>query len=226
MSRIVLAGGTDIAEMVLFSVDDLPSGGADDDTLAAMEGRKQAIRMPTGGDGRYLLHVYVDEDIPAEIKRHCLADDALTTELLLNSGRIAFGGAESAYADYEPNPYIRTDASIPTGKYEAVAFHTEYPDDLVEEAVENAIGPDGKRVEDFTTHIIIGTVGLAFASLILGGLIARPVGFGAAALAVLGGRLWYKSYTGSDKYKRIDALRLEVENEFPSIVVQLHHCGR
>ena len=226
MSRIVLAGGTDIAEMVLFSVDDLPSDGADDEALAAMEGRRQAIRMPTGADGRYLLHLYVDEEIPAEIKKHCVADDALTSELLLKSGRIAFGGAESAYAEFEANPYIRTDASIPPGKYEALAFHTEYPDDLVEEAVQNVIGPDGKRVEDFTIRIVIGTIGLAFASLILGGLIARPVGFGAAALAVIGGRLWYKSYTGSDKYKRIDALRLEVENEFPSIVVQLNHRGR
>ena len=225
MSKFLLAGGTDVAEVVLFSVDDLPSGGADDETLSNLVGKKQAIRMPTGGDGGYLLHLYVDNEIPEVLKQHCAADDALKSEFLARSGQIAFGGAESTFADFEPNPNIRSDTSIPPGMYDAVVCHTEFPDDLVEDAVEKVIGPAGKRAEGFSTNIIIGTVGLAIASLVLGGFVARSLAFGGAAAAVIGGILWYKSYTGSDEYKRIGEQRLEAENEFPSIVIQLLNRG-
>lgn len=46
-----MEGGTDIAEMVLFSVDELPPERVSEETLAELEANNQAIRMPTGADG-------------------------------------------------------------------------------------------------------------------------------------------------------------------------------
>lgn len=225
MSRIVLEGGTDVAEMVLFSVDELPSGGVSEDALAVLVNKNQAIRMPTGGDGGYLLHLYVGEEIPDEIEQYCVADDVLKSEFRANSGRIAFGGSESAFTNFEPNPNTRADSRIPPGSYDAVAHHTEYPEELIEDAVENVIGTDGIRTEDLPTKIIIGTVGLAVVLFILGSFIAKSLAFGAAAATVIGGRHWYRSYTHSDNYKRIDAQRREVEYEYPCIVIQLSKRG-
>jgi hypothetical protein len=181
--------------------------------------------MPTGGDGSHLLYLYVDEEIPDEIGQYCVKDDALKSEFRANTGQIAFGGSESAFTKFEPNSYTRADTKVPPGLYDAVAHHTEYPDKLIEDAVENAIGPDGMRLENFLTNIIIGTVVLTIAVLILGSFIAKSLGFGAAAAAVIGGRHWYRSYIRSDKYKRIDAQRREVEYEYPSIVIQLIKRG-
>ena len=219
--EIALEGGTDVAEMVLFSTDNLPSGCTDDEALSELVDRNEAIRMPTGADGRYLLHLYLDVEIPEAIRRYCVTDDAKKTTFLAESGRIAFGGAESTFVEFKPNPYVREDTHIAPGRYDAVAYHTEYPDDLVEDAVQDAIGPDGKRVEDIATYIIIGTVAAAITGLILGSVVARPVGFGAAAVTVVVGRLSYKSYVGSDTYKKFDALRTKIQRKFPSIAIQL-----
>ena len=227
VSKIVLEGGSDVAEMVLFSIDEIPPARVSEKTLAGLEANNQAIRMPTGGDGGYLLHLYVDEQVPDEVMQYCIEDDALTAEFRANSGQIAFGGAESTFAEFNPNDNIRTDTRIAPGVYDAVAFHTDHPDDLVEDAVEKVIGPDGKRAEDVSTYIIIGTVVLAFAFYILGSAIAqtRAVGLVLAAIVVIAGRLWYKSHARSEHYRKADALRREVHLEYPSIVIRLTKRG-
>ncbi len=221
MSRIVLEGGTDVAEVVLFSVDELPSGGVSEDTLCGLVDKNQAIRMPTGGDGGYLLHLYVDEEVPDEIGQYFVKDGVLKSEFRANSGRVAFGGAESTFTEFEPNPNIRSDTRLPPGLYDTAAHHTEYPDELLEDAVEKFIGQNGMSTENFSFKIIIGTVVLTMAFLILGGFIAKLFAFGSAAATVIGGILWNRFYTHSDKYKRIDAQRREVEYEYPSIVIHL-----
>ena len=48
VSKIVLEGGTDVAEMVLFSVDEIPPERVSEEALAGLEANNQAIRMPTG----------------------------------------------------------------------------------------------------------------------------------------------------------------------------------
>ena len=111
--------------------------------------------------------------------------------------------------------------------YDAVALRTDHPDELVEDAVEKAIGPDGKRTEDVATYIIIGTVVLALAALILGSAIAqnRAVGVALAATVVIAGRLWYKSHVRTSQYQKAEALRRDVQLEYPSIVIQLTRQG-
>lgn len=223
MSKIVLEGGTDVAEMVLFSVDEIPPERVSEKTLAALEANHQAIRMPTGADGGYLLHLHVDEQVPDEIMQYCIKHDALAAEFRASSGQIAFGGAESTFADFEPNDNIRTDARIPPGVYDAVAFHTDHSDDLIEGAIEKAIGHDGKRAESTSSNIVIGTVVLAFVSLILGGAIAQShaVGLVLAAIVVIAGRLWYRSHARAENYKKADVLRRDVHLEYPNIVIRL-----
>jgi hypothetical protein len=227
VSKIVLEGGTDVAEMVLFSVDEIPPERVSEKTLAGLEANNQAIRMPTGADGGYLLHLYVDERVSDKVMQYCIQDDALTAAFRANSGQIAFGGAESTFAEFEPNDNIRTDTLIGSGVYDAVAFRTDYPDDLIEDAVEKAIGPDGKRAESVSTYIIIGTVVLALASLILGSAITQTpaVGVVLAAIVVIAGRLRYKSHTRTDQYQEADALRRDIQLEYPSIVIQLTKRG-
>lgn len=220
MSRIILEGGTDVAEMVLFSVDELPSGGADNDTLSNLVSNEQAIRMPTGANGAYLLHLYVDDEVPNPVIQYCVLDDALESKIRVKSGQIAFGGAESTFAEFEPNPNIRADSGLAQGVYDAIGYRTDFPDELVAGAVENVIGRDGMRAVNFPGKIILGTVVLTILLLIIG-FSANPIARGGAVAVVIGGVLWFKFYTGSDKFKRLNAQKLEVEYEYPSIVVQL-----
>lgn len=131
MTHLRLPGGTDVAEMALFDVDALPAARPDDSTVAALEASNRLVRFPTGGDGGYLLHLYVDEPIPAELQRYCLADDKLTGAFRTEQGNVAFGGIESTFVGFKPNRHIRADGAIPQGEYCYTAFHTEFPDELV-----------------------------------------------------------------------------------------------
>lgn len=223
MSRLILEGGTDVAEVALFSVDDLARTGDSKESLAELEERERAIRLPTGGDGAFLLHLYVEESIPADVKEFCVESDALTSDFEALSGCIAFGGAESAFSDYKPNPNIRSDTRIPPGRYSATAFHTDYPDDLIEDAIESAIGANGVRKLDFAGRMIMIIVGLVLIVPTLMIVLFRSpsLAFVSALASVIGGALWYRTYTRTDDYKELTRRSAEIQQEYPSIVIRL-----
>lgn len=113
MTTIYLPAGTDVAEMALFDVDAIPCKlPCDVEDFSELASLGQLIRFPTGADGGYLLHLFVDEPIPEDTKRYCRADDQLTGEFCTSEGRIAFGGLESAYAEFKHNANIRADGII------------------------------------------------------------------------------------------------------------------
>lgn len=223
MSKLILEGGTDVAEVALFSVDDLPRMGDFKVVLAELEERERAIRLPTGGDGAYLLHLYVEESIPVDVKQYCVDGDALTSDFETESGHIAFGGAESAFSDYKPKPNIRSDARVPAGRYTVAACHTEYPDDLIENAIESEIGASGVRKLDFASTIIMTVVGLVLAlpMLMIVLFFSPSVAFGSALASILGGVFWYRSYTGTDEYKTLTRQAQDIQRDFPSLVFSL-----
>lgn len=215
-----MEGGTDVAEMVLFSVDDCPPNTADNETLAALETTGHAIRLPTGADGGYLLHIYVDQSAPDSLKQHCVVDDSKKCRFQTATGRIAFGGAESTFQQFQPNANIRADSAIEPGVYDAVAYRTEYPDELIEEAVRAKIGRAGTRAVDFPGSIILVTVAATIGAL-LAGFVIGVAAVGLVAAALVGGVVWFRSYTRSDKFKGFMAEKREVEHEYPSVLVEM-----
>ena len=56
MAKLILPGGTDVAEMALFSVDALPAQPPQPAELDALEAQGSLVRFPAGSDGGYLLH--------------------------------------------------------------------------------------------------------------------------------------------------------------------------
>jgi hypothetical protein len=220
MPRIVLEGGTDIADVLLFGTDDLPTGKIDDNRLSRLIDSNRAIRMPTGGDGGYLLHLYVDDEIPDDTKQYCVADNTIESEFNAGSGRIAFGGAESACSDFSPNANIRSDAEIPPGRYRAIAYRTEFPDDLVASAIEHAIGPEGERAMAVPGKIVLGTIAATVLFVVVG-INVNAMGLLGALVLVGGGVTWYKSYTGSAEYRELEAKQKMAQIDYPSIVIRL-----
>src|SRR5947209_7596025 len=98
--QLALAGGTDVAEVALFSTDSLPGKrDLNGEVLADLERSKGMVRFPTGSDGAYLLHLYVNQEVPSSILAHCLQDDTKAGSFLAASGAVAFGGVESAACD-------------------------------------------------------------------------------------------------------------------------------
>ncbi len=219
MSRLVLAGGTDVGEMAFFSADALPPK-ADDASLAELVTADGAIRLRAGADGPYLLHVYVDEAPPPEIEAWLDTSDKLEGNFESGSGQVAFGGVESACSDFEPNPAIRTDAEIPPGRYRAIAFHTDYPDERLEEQVEARIGKAGADKLRRPGNIFI-VAALLVVSMIIMGVADTPWYFAGAAVLAAAAWLWIRSITGTAEFRDLEREKLDVEQRFPSIVIAL-----
>jgi hypothetical protein len=130
--KLVFPGGTDVAEMALFSVDAPPADrNADADSLRRMEAEGSITRFDTDADGGYLLHAYVDEPIPEDIVEYCDTTDPKTGRLDLRDARIGFGGAESLFRSFNPNSKLRTDATAARGENVLRVFYDfawELPD--------------------------------------------------------------------------------------------------
>ncbi len=219
MTRLVLAGGTDVAELAFFSCDALPEK-VDDTSLQRLEAVDGAIRLRTGTDGPYLLHLYVDEVPPPDIEAWLASGDKLEDEFDSGSGRVAFGGAESACSDFEPNPAIRTDAEIPPGRYRAVAFHTDYPDERLDEHVEARIGKAGADKLRRPGNIFVGAA-LLIVSMIILGFADTPWYFAGAAAVTVAAWAWIRSIRGTAEYQELERAKRDVEQRFPSIVITL-----
>ena len=212
MPRLVLPGGTDVAEMAVFSVDALPRR-SDRATLGRLEDQGSLIRFGTGADGAYLLHAYVEEPIPVDLLKYCNVADRRTARLSAPDGRIAFGGSESAYGEFKSNPAIRTDAQIPPGNYDVVAYHTDYPDELMESAVRARIGAPAQRLLNRPRYIIGAGVVLTVAFL----FVDRWYAAGVAATTVVANVVFFKH----PKIKQLESEKRTVELEYPSIVLSM-----
>ena len=214
MAKLVLAGGTDVAEMALFDVDALVRDRPDSDDIKNIETRGSALRFPTGADGGYLLHAYLDEPIPADLLKYCVAGDRKSAILTVSSGNIGFGGIESLYSTFKSNANIRADGKVVAGNYDVTAYRTEYPDQLIEDAVKSRIGSSGTRIEKLPGYIIpialVSTIAAFFAS-----------GWLAALCAVLVGVTTLVVYFRTPLVRRISNARRDVEMGYPSIVVHM-----
>lgn len=220
MSKLVLEGGTDVAEVALFCVDGIPETLSDEESVTEMQNRRTLIRLPTGADGGYLLHLYVAEAIQDETRKYCVEEDKLTGEFITKGGNVGFGGLESTYSKFEPNKNIREDGKIEQGSYLYSAFHTDFPDEFIEEAIHNEIGPEGVRKLDVSGKIVLAGV-VAFLALLFFAFKSSYAFFLGAFAVVPLTMFAFKKYTGTESFKRIEKLKHEVEKHFPSIVIQL-----
>ena len=215
MPHHCLPAGTDVAEMALFDVDAVPqSQPPDAEGLAELASQGRLVRLPTGGDGGYLLHLYVDESPPEEVMRYCQAEDKLAGQFTSSKGNIAFGGAESAFRDFKPNHYIRSDAKIPSGRYNFTAFHTDIPDEIIDQAI---------RVERSPTEVLLSRAPLAITltSLGLAGASATFRQFVLAGIVLALGYLAFKVFKRLPAFKELAARREEAQLKFPSILIEL-----
>jgi hypothetical protein len=218
--KLILEGGTDVAQVALFCREDLPDSTPNDESVSAMEQRDTLIRLSTGADGAYLLHLYVDEPIEEHVFRFCVQDDSLSGRFTTKNGKVGFGGLESTSSQFTPNNNIRADGEIAQGSYQYTAYHTEYPDEHIEGAVIDAIGNEGMRYLNRPTLILWPTL-LAVAILLVL-TISRSLLFAIPAILVaMAGGLLYIRYVRSAKYLQLQQQKREVERNYPGIVIRL-----
>jgi hypothetical protein len=232
MTCLRLPGGTDIAEMALFDVDALPQKQPRNQSfIAPLVEQERLVRFPTGADGGYLLGLFINEPIPADIKRYCDLDDPLTGYFRTTGGRIAFGGSESAYAQFKPNSNIRADGVIEPGRYAYTAYHTDVPDEVYEQMVPHIERTTGEWWLEVAPVPVFLMFAAAFGALIFGVLINVPSLRAWALAALAGGFIAVKARRKMPVYQTLMAKREQDRREEelhapPSIVIELRSMDR
>ncbi len=146
--RFVIEAGTDAAEVILFDPESLPAdfdAQVQDDPAAVLErlmGEGRAFVTETGGDGRFLLHAYVNEPVPVELGEHT-RDPRVIDPFLAASGRLYFAGVEYAFRNddsfLQKYPHMGGYFEVPPGVYKLTMYRTEYPGGLQEERLRQQV---------------------------------------------------------------------------------------
>ena len=201
--------------MALFDVDALPqSRSPDGEGLDELVSRKRLIRLPTDGDGGYLLHLYVDEPPPQKVMQYCLSEDSLTGQFTATGGRIAFGGVESTFQGFKPNRFIRSDAVVPAGSYAFTAYRTDIPDEVVAQAAQVASTSKERWLDRAPLIVTLTTLGLAFACAVFRSLFS-------AGLVLVLGYFSFKAVKRLPGQGALAARREETQLDSPSIVIEM-----
>lgn len=201
--------------MAFFDVDSLPqSRPPNGEGLDELASRERLIRFPTGGDGGYLLHLYIDEPTPEQVMRYCLTEDELAGQFTTTGGRIGFGGVESAFQDFKPNRFIRSDAVIPASCYTFTAYRTDIPDEVITQAIQVASTSSERWLDRAPLMVTLSTLGLTVA-------FAAIKGFLAAGAVLLLGTFFFKAVKHLPGQGALAARREEAQLDFPSIVIEM-----
>jgi len=217
MSKLILEGGTDVAEMAVFCSDSVPENISNNEIIEKLEAEKKLVRLPTGADGGYLLHLYINENIGENISKYCDKNDIIKKEITISKGNISFGGIESAVHDFKPNKNIRSDAKIPKGVYSATFFKTDYPENLVEDTILESVGENNLKYANLPTYVIAISFFLSILLLVL--TFNTNAYYGLILLTYVSAvYYWFKKFTSSKKYIGIEKSIKAVNLEFPNIV--------
>jgi hypothetical protein len=219
MAHLRLPAGTDVAEMALFDTEALPaSRELDGERLDELASKNRLIRFPTGGDGGYLLHLFVNEDVPPSIQRYCLEHDKLEGKFSTASGRIAFGGVESVHHEFKQNSNIRTDVTIGPGTYEYAAYRTDFPDELVTQA--SRVGRTREEVwlDRAPLIAVLSTIAIAVTLAVF-----QHYLFAGVSLAA--GYFVARWLARRPTYLKIQTRRRDAQLDFPSMVIALRDAA-
>ncbi len=215
MSVLKFSAGTDVAEMALFDADAATDAEAlDSEAVDQIANSGRLIRFPTGGDGGYLLHLFIDEHIPNELKEFCSEEDVRSGVYRQVGKSIAFGGLESVRKNFKPNQFIRSDSAFNPGEYKFTAYWTEIPNHIVSARIESSISPEERRL--MKIPIATTLVAALFAAVLIG--LGKQL-FGAIALFAAYGVI--RKLSGSQAYQRVKEKMCQAQLGFPNMVIEM-----
>jgi len=223
----VLEAGTDAATLSLFCPAALPADfdirkqkdGPEILWPLAKEGHYHC--MNTGADGAYLLHLFEGEDAPDSLKPY-LREPVELPSFPIPTGRVYFTGAEYIFrnddAELKKHPHMGTSAEVKPGLWKVTLFRTEYPDEMVEELVEKAMGKRLYKLSESMGCLIwlavLAAIGAAVSYRFL-----KPLSWLAFVAPVLLIFLALPFVLGRSKsFRDAGIKRKEIEIQFPSIV--------
>lgn len=221
----ILTAGTDVASVLLFDPASLPDGvdGCKDpgDLFPKLEKQGRLCWISTDGDGRYLLHVYVEEAPPEGLAR-LLKDPIRIEAFSVASGKLYFAGAEYGFhlddSMLRKHPHMGSFCEIASGSYALELYRAESASEALSARFAEMATPSEASLHGAFGGLVALAVIAVLAALISvfflpwkwwGRCIAGPAVL--LTLAAMG--VW-----ASKTYQNAEKKWQEVQREFPSLV--------
>ena len=235
MQRII--AGTDIAKMGVWDADSdklcPPDSDLDSllDSLSDRAARGELRAFDIGADGSGFVDVYIDEEVPDDIRELFVAkiDDGM---ILVPSGRLRVDGIECLLNGESEDSKLQNIVVLPPGKYEIVCWRCDDESDArvadSEKKLKKIVGADDVEFYDKlnTSQLVFGCLSpfltFAVAIFFIRWFFALPLSI---FVFILSFHLSEWLVTLSKRYRelasKIPDLRERLEP--PSIVIKLHH---
>lgn len=229
--RFVIGTSTDVACVGLGDLTLLPSlkvGSWRDyertrtDAMAA----GSVCLVQTGSDGSFLVHLFVEEQPPAELEPY-LFDPIVVERLRVPSGRLRVAG-EECFSDPHMAEAIAgagEDIRIEPGDYHLTAFRSDAGDKLLDVRFREQATAAQRRAWSFENNLSAVCVFATFASVIVGGLVyLRTASITASVIPLfVAAALWLarQAYCRRGAYRSAEKLYRTIELDLPSIAAVL-----
>ncbi len=181
-------------------------------------------RADLRANGTQRVHLFVDEDPPAELHSHFVESFSVDA-FQIRSGRLLVGGEECLSGAEPPSAALGREIDVPPGLYELTAFRVASRKEVTEQRWNRESSPEQRRAWARGDALAASWMASAVAGAAGGLLVYRSTEslLSACALllvpaAVLGYTRWYRS--GAD-FQAAEALFQAIESDQPSFVVVL-----
>lgn len=232
--RHVVEAGTDAAAVLLFDPAALPPDfdrrAAEDpaDLLDELHQAGTVFSTDTGGDGRYLLHAYVDEPVSPHLEPF-LRDPVVVESFPVPGGQLYFSGAEYGFREdasfLQRYPHMGGCFELPPGTYRLTLWRTEYPDNLAEQRLRQEVSPLAYQLHQ-GMGCCVGMAVLAFLGLVVAIFRAPAAPWRPGLFLALGTlAILPLALARSGAYRAARQRFREIERELPSFVAQLEYRG-
>jgi hypothetical protein len=232
----VIETGSDMAEFCLFDVAALPEdldpnkGAERRKRLDALEHDGWLCRVRTGADGSYLLHVFVEQDLPKRISERC-GEPHTTAMICTKRGEMQVRGTEDVGTTVA-NPE-RFGFKLGVGTYRVRIWEVSWPESMIAAAqkdrVVTAMGQQAwerrSRRNPWSASIIVVLMLGGMFCLIASAMKAGRAYFGWSGLAAL----WVAWLVAIQIIPRLlnradderaALLEMETQKDFPDFVIQ------
>jgi hypothetical protein len=226
---------TDAASLLLFDPRSLPeefdtanSNGDPTEILSRLHDAGRLFWINTGSDGAYLLHVFIDEEPPADLRQY-MHDRQTSEAFQVSGGAVFFTGAEYGYRDDDSAlrryPHMGSSFPAQNGIYGVALYRTEYPDGLHEHVFRQNVTPSEHRA-----HLIYNTlICVAALSVIAICIVFFYMPWGAWLVFALPASFTIflpTIYKGLFPFRSAGIIWKLVNAQFPSIVATFHLKAR
>ena len=179
-------------------------------------------RTDTGAEGRFRIHLFVDEEPPVSVATY-LREQQRLAKMLVPSGRLLVAGEEAFYGS--PPDQFGREIEIPAGEYDLVACRCQAPPDVIDRRFREQASPAQREAWSLVRALGWASLVGSVVAVLAAWLLERRVGVLAALvpLALIAAVIYLRHrYRETEAFRSAETLRAAIQRDQPDYTLVLH----